>query len=304
MPLADDVDLEPLASARRPGMVGRRPGQPGQRGGAAGRPPRARQGPDGRLHRLAREDPARRPARDHAEPRRIASAPPTTSPATRWSACSPPSADPVRKVSIIPRGMALGVTLSTPDADRVSYSREELEAKIKVALGGRVAEEVVYGKITTGAESDIQQLTQIARQMVGRWGMSEKLGPLTLLPSDGAGPLPAGRERDLAADPVADRPGGPATGRGTARRGDRTAHRATAPSSRASRRRCWPPRRSTAPAAYAAARRADAARRRASRAGGRPSAAPAEPALDGRRRATARKINPRKFRVRLHSRDL
>ena len=98
-------------------------------------------------------------------------------------------ADPVRKVSIIPRGMALGVTLSTPDADRVSYSREELEAKIKVALGGRTAEEVVYGRITTGAESDIQQLTQIARQMVGRWGMSEKLGPLTLLPSDGAGPL-------------------------------------------------------------------------------------------------------------------
>jgi cell division protease FtsH len=106
-----------------------------------------------------------------------------------------PDADPVRKVSIIPRGQALGVTLSTPDADRVSYSREELEAKIKVALGGRTAEEVIYGKITTGAESDIQQLTQIARQMVGRWGMSEKLGPLTLLPSDGQGPfLPGASE--------------------------------------------------------------------------------------------------------------
>ena len=98
-----------------------------------------------------------------------------------------PLADPVRKVSIIPRGMALGVTLSTPDSDRVSYSREELEAKIKVSLGGRTAEEVVNGEITTGAESDIQQLTQIARQMVGRWGMSDKLGPLTLLPSDGLG---------------------------------------------------------------------------------------------------------------------
>jgi cell division protease FtsH len=93
-------------------------------------------------------------------------------------------ADPVRKISIIPRGQALGVTLSTPDADRVSYSREELDAKIQVALGGRVAEEVVYGKITTGAESDIQQLTNIARQMVGRWGMSSKLGPITLLPSE------------------------------------------------------------------------------------------------------------------------
>ena len=98
-----------------------------------------------------------------------------------------PEADPVRKVSIIPRGMALGVTLSTPDADRVSYSREELQARIKVSLGGRVAEEVVFGTITTGAESDLQQLTQIARLMVGRWGMSEKLGPLTILPADGQG---------------------------------------------------------------------------------------------------------------------
>jgi cell division protease FtsH len=100
-----------------------------------------------------------------------------------------PDADPVRKVSIIPRGMALGVTLSTPDTDRVSYSREDLEAKIRVALGGRVAEEIVYGRITTGAESDIQQLTQIARQMVGRWGMSDKLGPIAVLPNDGAGLL-------------------------------------------------------------------------------------------------------------------
>ncbi len=101
-----------------------------------------------------------------------------------------PGADPVRKVSIIPRGMALGVTLSTPDADRVSYSTEELQAKIRVALGGRVAEEVVYGSITTGAESDIQQLTAIARQMVGRWGMSEALGPVTLLPGDDQPMLP------------------------------------------------------------------------------------------------------------------
>jgi cell division protease FtsH len=100
-----------------------------------------------------------------------------------------PGADPVRKISIIPRGMALGVTLSTPDADRVSYSREDLEAKIRVALGGRVAEEVVYGSITSGAESDIQQLTAIARQMVGRWGMSDAVGPITVLPSDGQGPL-------------------------------------------------------------------------------------------------------------------
>jgi cell division protease FtsH len=100
-----------------------------------------------------------------------------------------PGADPVRKVSIIPRGQALGVTLSTPDSDRVSYSRSELDAKVKVSLGGRVAEEVVYGEITTGAESDLQQLSQIAREMVGRWGMSDKLGPITWIPSDGSGPL-------------------------------------------------------------------------------------------------------------------
>jgi cell division protease FtsH len=95
----------------------------------------------------------------------------------------------VRKVSIIPRGMALGVTLSTPDSDRVSYSLEELHAKIKVALGGRVAEEVIYGTITTGAESDIQQLTQIARHMVGVWGMSETIGPIAVISEDGQGPL-------------------------------------------------------------------------------------------------------------------
>ena len=98
-------------------------------------------------------------------------------------------ADPVRKVSIIPRGMALGVTLSTPDADRVSYSLEDLEAKIRVALGGRVAEEIVYGTITTGAESDIHQLTQIARHMVGRWGMSDAIGPVSVLSADGDGPF-------------------------------------------------------------------------------------------------------------------
>jgi cell division protease FtsH len=100
-----------------------------------------------------------------------------------------PGADPVRKVSIIPRGMALGVTLSTPDTDRVSYSREDLEGKILVALGGRVAEEITYGTITTGAESDIQQLTAIARQMVGRWGMSEAIGPIAVLPTEAMGML-------------------------------------------------------------------------------------------------------------------
>jgi cell division protease FtsH len=100
-----------------------------------------------------------------------------------------PGADPVRKVSIIPRGMALGVTLSAPDLDKANYEESYLLTKIKVALGGRVAEEIVYGTITTGAESDIQQLTGIARAMVGRWGMSRNIGPVAVLPSETNGPL-------------------------------------------------------------------------------------------------------------------
>jgi cell division protease FtsH len=100
-----------------------------------------------------------------------------------------PGADPVRKISIIPRGFSLGVTFSAPDSDRFNYERHELLAKVKVALGGRAAEEIVYGEPTTGAESDIQQLTNVARQMVGRWGMSDVIGPLAVLPADGQGPL-------------------------------------------------------------------------------------------------------------------
>jgi len=98
-------------------------------------------------------------------------------------------ADPVRKVSIIPRGVALGVTFAAPDSDRFNYSEPEIQAKIKVALGGRAAEEVVFAEISTGAESDIQQLTEIARQMVGRWGMSKTIGPVAVIPRDGSGPL-------------------------------------------------------------------------------------------------------------------
>ena len=100
-----------------------------------------------------------------------------------------PGADPVRKVSIIPRGQALGVTFSAPDADRFNFDQQHLLAQIKVALGGRAAEELVFGDITTGAESDIQQLTRIARHMVGRWGMSRAIGPIAVIPPDGMGPL-------------------------------------------------------------------------------------------------------------------
>jgi cell division protease FtsH len=100
-----------------------------------------------------------------------------------------PGADPVRKVSIIPRGQALGVTFSAPDADRFNLDERHLHAQIKVALGGRCAEEIVFGDLTTGAESDIQHLTRIARFMVGRWGMSGAIGPVAVLPSEGSSML-------------------------------------------------------------------------------------------------------------------
>jgi cell division protease FtsH len=101
-------------------------------------------------------------------------------------------ADPVRKVSIIPRGQALGVTFSAPEEDRSNYETSHLLARLRVMLGGRVAEELVLDSITTGAESDIQHLTAIARQMVGRWGMSDLVGPVAVLPSESAGPLMPG----------------------------------------------------------------------------------------------------------------
>jgi cell division protease FtsH len=87
--------------------------------------------------------------------------------------------DPVTKVTIVPRGQALGVTMVTPLDDRYNYSKEHMEAQLVYALGGRAAEQVAIGRITTGAENDLQRVTAIARQMVARWGMSERLGPIS-----------------------------------------------------------------------------------------------------------------------------
>jgi cell division protease FtsH len=95
-----------------------------------------------------------------------------------------PGADPVNRVTIMPRGQALGVTYQRPEDDRHNYSEEYLRSRITGAMGGRAAEEVVYGGRTTGAENDMQQATDLARQMVTRWGMSEKLGPVTLAPRE------------------------------------------------------------------------------------------------------------------------
>jgi cell division protease FtsH len=93
-----------------------------------------------------------------------------------------PGADPVHRVTIVPRGQALGVTYQRPQTDRYNYPESYLRAKIIGMLGGRVAEEIVYGAKTTGAESDIEQATQLARNMVTRWGMSDALGMVQLAP--------------------------------------------------------------------------------------------------------------------------
>jgi len=95
-----------------------------------------------------------------------------------------PGADPVHRVSIVPRGQALGVTYQRPAADRYNYPEAYLRARIVGMLGGRAAEEVVYGTRTTGAENDIEQATSLARNMVMRWGMSDALGMVQLAPRD------------------------------------------------------------------------------------------------------------------------
>ncbi len=96
-----------------------------------------------------------------------------------------PGADPVRKVSIIPRGRALGVTLSTPETDRYGYDERYLRGRIIGALGGMAAEREVFDVVSSGAENDLEIVTRIARSMVGRWGMSDRVGTLSVLPTDG-----------------------------------------------------------------------------------------------------------------------
>ena len=97
-----------------------------------------------------------------------------------------PGADPVNRVTIVPRGQALGVTYQRPDSDRYNYPEAYLRARIVGMLGGRAAEEIVYGTKTTGAENDIEQATGLARRMVTRWGMSERIGLVQLAPKENA----------------------------------------------------------------------------------------------------------------------
>jgi cell division protease FtsH len=93
-----------------------------------------------------------------------------------------PGADPVRKVSIVPRGRALGVTVQSPLTDRYGYGMNYLRGRIVGALGGRAAEDLIFGEVTSGAEADLEQVTMIGRQMVGRWGMSREVGLVSVLP--------------------------------------------------------------------------------------------------------------------------
>ncbi len=115
-----------------------------------------------------------------------------------------PGADPVRKISIIPRGRALGVTFQSPESDRYGYSADYLRGRLIGSLGGRAAELLVYDDLTTGAESDLEQATAIARMMAGRWGMSEAVGPVSVLPGPNDEPTlfpgvdqPSERTREL-----------------------------------------------------------------------------------------------------------
>lgn len=95
--------------------------------------------------------------------------------------------DPVYKVSIIPRGRALGITMFLPEEDRYSHSKRKLQSQIATLYGGRIAEELIFGEdmVTTGASNDIERATDIARNMVTRWGLSEKLGPLAYSEEEG-----------------------------------------------------------------------------------------------------------------------
>jgi len=105
-----------------------------------------------------------------------------------------PEHDPVYKVSIIPRGRALGITMFLPEEDRFSYSKQHLESQISTLYGGRLAEEIIFGKesVTTGASNDIERATDLARNMVTKWGLSEKLGPLSYTEEQNEGYLGMG----------------------------------------------------------------------------------------------------------------
>jgi cell division protease FtsH len=109
-----------------------------------------------------------------------------------------PNHDPIHKVTIIPRGPALGLTMSLPEEDRLSYSADWVRDRIAMALGGRLAEEAVYGQLTTGAADDFKKATQLARSMVTEWGMSTTLGPLSYAEKEETGFLGQSYHKDYS----------------------------------------------------------------------------------------------------------
>merc|ERR1711976_477053 len=111
-----------------------------------------------------------------------------------------PERDPVYKVTIIPRSKALGVTLFLPESDRYIYSKQRLECQLGSLFGGRISEELIFGKEkgTTGASNDIERATQIARNMVTKWGLSDKLGPLTYSEGEGEQSMMGSKNNNLS----------------------------------------------------------------------------------------------------------
>lgn len=182
VPLAPDVDLRVVASAT-PGLVGADLRNLVNEAALQA----ARRGADA-VHQMDFMDalekimlgPARQLLMSHEEKERVA----YHEGGHTILGLVVPGADPVNRVTITPRGQALGVTYQRPEDDRHNYQEEYLRARIIGTLGGRAAEEVVYGTRTTGAENDLEQATNLARQMVTRWGMSEKLGPVALAGRD------------------------------------------------------------------------------------------------------------------------
>ncbi len=237
IPLDDDVDLDALA-ASMPGMVGADIANLANEAALLGRPPRPREGEDGRPHRLAGEDHARRA-------RAASCSQPADRERTAYHESGhalvgmlTPGADPVRKVSIIPRGMALGVTLSTPDSDRVSYSLEELQAQDQGLArrtrrrGGRLRQNHDGRRVRhPAADPD--------RAPDGRalgHERSDRTDHRAALRKPGT--VPPRRQRDLPGDPAHGRRGGAHARRDCPPRGHAAARRAPRHSSRASRRRC------------------------------------------------------------------
>ena len=190
VPLAPDVSLERLA-AETPGLVGAELRNLVNEAALLAARKDAERGPRPRTSPRRCRRSRSGPRATSCSTRPIASAPPTTRAGHALLGLLVPGSDPVHRVTIVPRGMALGATYQLPIDDRTSYAEDYLRARITSALGGRAAEQLVYGVVTTGAENDLQQVTEIARQMVLRWGMSEKLGPISFVAPQDEGLPPA-----------------------------------------------------------------------------------------------------------------